>query len=163
MIPSETQILNELEARAGNISVNYGYTTSVVKIERSRLTPFEGDDWPQLSFWITSEATEADKYGGEENTLTIVVGYFDETRDDPFVDLVARLRADVLTALNRTTTAPNVSDNPSYDLGGLVASFNLTNTEFITGEGQVPWCGCFMSFTAKYMANMHDPYNILTN
>jgi len=38
------------------------------------------------------------------------------TRDKPFIDIVDLLAADIVTGLNRISTAPKVSDDPNYDL-----------------------------------------------
>ena len=158
--PAEIQVLDEIEARAGNISVSYGYFSSVAKIERAKLTPFQGADWPQLSFWLLNESTNRPQYGGNENSLTLVVAYMDETRDRPYVDLAAELRADVILALNRTTVAPAVSDDPSHDLGDMVKALNFVDSEYVIGEGESPWCGIIITFNVEFLTPLNDPLTI---
>jgi len=158
--PAEITIYNEIEARAGNIQYSNGYHTGVRRIERSRLTPFKGGDWPSFSFWPTFAPTEGDIYDGEEHTLSIVLGYFDETRDEPFADLTAKMKADVIVAMNRASTAPGVGDAESPDLGGLVSSFNIIDCEFIIGEGQKPWCGVLLEARVKYRSDHADPFAV---
>lgn len=160
--PAEILIYNEIEARANNIKRSNGYHTGVEKVERSRKTPFTGGDWPCFSFWPTFAPQDDDEYGGEEHTLSVVLGYFDMTRDEPFADLTAKMKADVVVAMNRATSAPAVDDSQSVDLGGLVSSFEIIDCEFIISEGKKPWCGVLLEIRARYSSPTADPFTITT-
>jgi len=165
--PAEITIYDEIEARAGNINQTGGYHTTVQDIERSRLKPFIEGDWPKFSFWPVRAPQEDTDYGDEQHTMTIILGYFDKTSDEPFADLAARLKADVVTAMHRQTTydaltgqGPNVAHNADYDLGGLVQAFTVISTEFVLNEGQAPYCGVLVECDVKYRSPMGDPFTI---
>jgi hypothetical protein len=160
--PAEVTIYNEVEARANNIQESNGYHSSVQEIERSRLTPFTEGDWPKFSFWPIAAPQNDDQYGFEQHTLTIIIGYFDQTRDEPFADLAAKMKADVVAAMHRSTAAPAISDTPSFDLGGLVESFTVTNSDFVINEGQAPWCGVLVEVEIKYKSESGNPFAIST-
>ena len=166
--PAETTIYNEIEARAENIRRSNGYHTTVQQVEVSRLTPFTGGDWPKLSFWPTAAQQKDNEYQMEEHTLSIIIGYFDQTRDEPFAHLAAKMKADVVAAMNRATSydsetgvGPEVGHEPSLDLGGLVAGFTINNSEFIINEGQAPFCGVLIEAEIKYNSAMGNPFEII--
>lgn len=160
-ITAVQQILNEVDSRANNITIANGYKTSMAKKEASKLTAFVGGDWPQFSYWIVSKAKEEFAYDIDKNNLSIIVGYFDKTRDRPFSEMASNLEADAVVAMNRATTAPALSDNASPDLGGLVSEFTHEDTEYIIGEGEIPWGGALLAFDVEYFSPKDDPYTII--
>ena len=166
--PAELTIYNEIEARAQNIQQSNGYHSSVQDVEVSRLTPFTEGDWPKFSFWPISSPQKDDEYQREEHTLSIIIGYFTQTRDEPFAHLAAKMKADVVCAMNRATSydgdtgvGPEVGHEPSQDLGGLVEGFTITNSEFVINEGQAPWCGVLFEVEIKNKSEMGDPFSVL--
>jgi len=163
LIPAETQILNEIEKRLWNIDIAYGYQTKVQKIERSRLKPFENGDLPAISFWIVDEPESITEYGIETNTLNIVIGYFDKTRDEPLSDMATKLKTDINIAVNRATSAPKYTDEMSVNLGDLIDSFVRLTSEYITGgTDKNPIGGVLCEYQAIYKVSIEDPYTIIT-
>jgi len=160
--PAKVTIYDEIEARANNIRMVKGYNTTVQEIERGRLKPFSGGDWPKLSFWPLPSTTEPDEYGHDLHTLQVIIGYFDAgwPGDEAFPDFAAKLEADVIHAMNRSTSAPAVSDAVSIDLGGLVESLTPRRIEPIVNEGSEPYCGVLIQVEIKYRAPHGDPVNI---
>lgn len=160
--PAEITIYDEIEARAENIQLSNDYWTGVAEIERSRLTPFTEGDWPQFSFWPIFNPQENDNYGGEDHQLSVILGYFDQTQDEPFADLAAKLKADVIVAMHRATAAPAVSDPASHNLGGLVEAFTVKDVEYVINEGQTPYCGALIEVEIKYRSDMGNPFSVET-
>jgi hypothetical protein len=166
--PAEITIYNEIKARAWNIQESNGYQSTVQDVKVSSLTPFKGGDWPKFSFWPTSQSQVDNEYGQEEHTLNIIIGYFDQTRDEPFSYMAAKMKSDVIAAMNRATSydsdsgqGPEIGHALSHDLGGLVSGFTVGRSEPIQDEGEAPWCGVLIEVEIKYKSEMGDPFSIL--
>ena len=150
-----TTILDEISARLGNITTDNGYNVTVKKIARGKLTPFNGYDLPAVNFW-PSTLSNSRNYGKDIRELFLFVEIHDKTRDDPFSTVVEKLASDVVVALNRSTTAPEVSDVDSIDLGGVVSDLVFDGYDYEIGEGQAPWCGALVRFSVIYATDIND-------
>ncbi|MDA3834140.1 MAG: hypothetical protein PF495_12165, partial [Spirochaetales bacterium] len=64
-----------------------------------------------------------------------------------------------ITALNRATIAPAVSDTESFDLGGVVSDLIFNSYDHEIGEGQSPWVGVLVNITIKYNTDLFDMDN----
>jgi len=157
--PAPTTIMTEIGLRLTNITTANGYNTTVKKIEKARLEPFKGYDLPSVNYWSTSLGNERTIYDDDNRTLDLYVEIHDITRDEPFTDVADRLAADVVTALNRTHTAPKVSDAASYDLNSTVSDLAFDGYEYEIGPGQAPFAGALVKFTIKYRT---DPFVMTT-
>ena len=153
-------IMDEVELRLANITIANGYNTTLNLIERARLTPFQPGDWPAVTFWPGDGNIINNNYGGDQVTTNLVIAAFDSAREEVYADVAAKLYADVMIALNRTSTAPLVTDTPSYQLGNLVSLFKCEEFTYIIGEGNTPYCGIIMDYQVTYQAIMGDPINI---
>lgn len=160
--PIQIQILDEAESRLSNISEVNEYSTTQIKIERARLTPFNSDDIPALNIWLGPDLKTGDGGGFTTRSLELVVEYHSKTRDRPFIDVAMELAADVIIALDRAIGAPTVSDQPSTRLGGLVAGIDVTSIIPAIGEGQAPWCGVMVTFKIEYGVRPSDPFVLVT-
>jgi hypothetical protein len=149
--PAVTLILNEVGARLAKITTANGYNTTLNKIERARLIPFVGYDLPTINYWVTGVANVRDSYNYDERTIRLFVEMHDLTHDEPFIDVANRLAADVITVLNRATSAPRVSDPASYELGEIVRDLVLEGFDYEIGEGQKPFCGVLVRFLITYI------------
>lgn len=156
--PAVSAILDEIEARLKNISIANGYFTTALTVERARLSVFNGYDLPAITYWPTSVSLER-QYGEEERTLALYIEYHASTLDRPFPDVADELAADVVTALERATTAPKVSDAESIDLGGTVSDLVFEGYEYEIGKGQTPWCGALIQISIKYRAGRSDMFS----
>jgi len=67
-----------------------------------------------------------------------------------------KLAADVVVALNRSTSAPKVSDVESVDLGGTVSDVVFNGFDYEIGEGQTPWCGALVGFSVIYTTDLNN-------
>lgn len=155
MTVATNSILDLVDARLKLITKTNEYNTTVKKIERAKLTPFKGYDLPAASYWLTGMDSSRE-YGGEERSIKLMIEYHSKTKDKPFVDVAGELAADIVTALNRATTAPKVSDAESIDLGGLVSDLIFDRYDYEIGEGQAPWCGVLVQFIIKYNTGIND-------
>jgi hypothetical protein len=160
--PAVVQIMKVIGARLTNITTANGYYCTAKKIERARLTPWKGYDLPCINYWCTTLNNERTVYNDDNRTLEVFIEIHDITRDDPFVDVASRLAADVVTALNRTTDAPAVTDSPDYDLGEMVQELIFGGHDFVIGEGQAPWCGALVRFIVKWQCDPNEMMNFQT-
>lgn len=158
-IPISKAFLDEIEARLGNITETNEYNLPLRTIRRARLKPFKTQHMPAANFWPSTLTNVVDRYGQDGRTLGITVEAHTLTRDHPFTDIADLLAADIVTALNRATTAPKPADNPSYDLGGLVEDFVLSGYDYSIGEGQTPWCGVVISFEIRFSIEINKMFN----
>ncbi len=154
--PSGVQILDLIEARFANMTTANGYYFDVQKIARSTLKPFDGIDLPAINFWVASVTNAVDRHRRDLRTENLFVEYHSKTYDDPFIDVVKKLEADVINGLNRAVASPAVSDSQSRNLGGVVRSLRWTNTSYQIFRGQKPFCGAFISFSLEYGAPLND-------
>ena len=155
--PAPTQILDIVDTRLANITTANGYYTTVKKIERARLKPFNGYDLPGINYWCTSLDNERTVYDDDNRSLNLYVEYHSLTRDEPFMDVADKLAADVIVALNRADANPKVSDDPNYDLNDAISDLVFNGYDYEIGEGQKPWCGALVRFTLKYRC---DPFEV---
>ena len=156
------QILDEIGARLALIKESTGYHTTVAKLERARLTPFQDYDLPAINYWPDLDERRNAGGGFEERELTVLVEYHDKTRDRPFSDVASELASDIWIALWRATTAGAVSDQPSSALGGLVSGVLLRAVQPEIGEGQTPFCGTLLNITILYKRRPDAPFSIVT-
>lgn len=155
MTVAATTILDEIEARLGNITTANGYNVTVKKIARGKLSPFNGYDLPAVNFWPVN-VSNARNYGKDIRELSLFVEIHAITRDVPFSTIAEKLAADVVVALNRSTSAPKVSDAESADLGDTVSDFIFTGYDYEIGEGQTPWCGALVGFSVIYATDLNN-------
>lgn len=155
--PAITTILDEVGARLAKISTQNEYNYTVKRIDRARLEPFKGYDLPAINYWCTNVTNQRNVYNDDNRIVELYVEIHSLTRDEPFIDVANLLAADVVTALNRATSAPKVSDTPDYELGGTISDFNFNGYDYEIGQGEKPWCGCLVKFTISYQT---DPYNM---
>lgn len=159
MTPAETAILDEIEARLKLISVANEYSRNIQKVERARLTPFKAGDIPAISFWPVRHSRSTNEYGNDTHVLRVVVDVRDKTRDNNFADEAAGMIADVITAINRATAAPKVSDSASFELGETVEDLTMEDSAYQIGEGQTPWLGAIVEIEITYQSPVGDMYN----
>ena len=157
--PATTTILDEIEARLKKITTANEYKYTVKKVERAKLEPFKGYDLPAINYWTTSLSNERGVYNDDNRNLELFIEAHSLTRDKPFIDIVDMLAADIITALNRTTTAPKVSDDPNYDLNETLSDLIFKGYDYQIGQGEKPWCGVLIRFTIAYQT---DPNNMTT-
>lgn len=161
-VPIRTQIINEIGARLALINKSKGYFTTVNKVDRARLEPFQGYDLPAINYWPDIDVLDGAGGGYEDRELTVFIEYHDKTRDRPFSDVADELSADVEIALYRKITAGAVSDQPSSSLGGLVTGVRVQASQPEIGQGQVPFLGVILNLTVSYKRRPDAPFSIVT-
>ena len=157
--PATTTILDKIEARLKKITTSNEYNYTVKKVERAKLEPFKGYDLPAINYWTTSLSNERSVYNDDNRHLELFIEAHNLTRDEPFVDVVDKMAADIVTVLNRKTTAPKVSDDSNYDLDETVSDLIFKGYDYEIGQGEKPWCGVLIRFTIAYQT---DPNNMTT-
>jgi len=155
-VPAPTAILNEVEARLEKITVSNGYYYDAKRVERARTEPFLGYDLPFINFWYTAMTNERTVYNEDNRSLELYIESHSLTWDEPFTDVASKLASDVVTALNRATTAPKVSDAESYELGGTISDLVFQSCTYMVGTGEKPWCAALMQFLIKYKTDPFD-------
>ena len=158
-VPAEDAILNEVEARLGNITTANGYNNDFPTIKRARLKPFKGYDLPAANYYFATVDTTKDNYGDDEHTMFLIVEAHTKTRDEPFLDLAISLCADVVIGLFRATMAPEVTDQVSIALGGTVNKIKYIGHSPFIGEGQDPFCGTLIRFEVVFKTEIGDMIN----
>lgn len=156
--PSVLIILDETAARLGNITIANEYWYTINKVVRSKLMPFESYDLPAINYWPTGLSNVSEAYADDKRTLALFVEAHTMTMDDPFTDVAEKLATDIVTALNRTTAAPKVSDAANVDLNDTVEAFIYLGHDYIIGMGEDPWCGCIVRMNAVFHAAPFDMY-----
>ena len=156
--PSVLTMLDEIEARLGNITQANEYWYTIKKIVRSKLMPFESYDLPAINYWPTGLGNVSEAYQDDQRTLALFVEMHTMTRDEPFTDVAEKLATDGITGLNRTTAAPKVSDAPNVDLNDTVEGFIYHGHDYIIGMGEDPWCGCMIRMSVVFHAAPFDMY-----
>jgi len=159
MTPAETSILNEIEARLSSIKTSNGYSLTVKKVTRGRLKPFQPGDIPAINYWPVEHTREDSEYDLDKHTIRVVVDMRDVTRDETFPDLAAKMAADIITALNRSTASPAVSDDEDPELGETVSALDLSSIGYQIGEGQQPWVGVVLEMNVVYRSDSSDMFN----
>ena len=159
--PVETQILNEIALRLALIVESFGYSSSVKKIKRGSLTAWKGEELPAINYWAGSTGFIERGAGFVKQETEILIEYHTTTRERPFVDIAHELSADVLIAVNRDPSTPLVGDDPSVALGGLVESMQQTSSLPVIGEGQSPYCGVLVTYSAVYKTKPNDPFTLI--
>lgn len=149
-------ILDKIGARLKNITTDNGYFNTIVKIARARLKPFNGYDLPAVNYWPTNLSNEVSKYNTDIRTLNLIIEAHTKTRDEPFTDVCDRLASDIITGLNRSTSAPLVSDPASLDLGETVEDLILLGYDYQVGQGQEPFCGIVATFSITYSTEVSN-------
>jgi len=132
--PAVLNILDDVEARMGIMTIARGYWYDVQKVERARTSLWEGYDLPALTFYHTQVINDRDAYTGDERELRLFIEYHSQTRDEPFTDVAEKLATDVLVALNRlpaNTAGSSIGvDASSIDMSA------VANTKFkISADG----------------------------
>ena len=148
--PAVTAILDLIATRLALITTTNEYNYTITKIERARLEPFISDDLPAINYWSTGLENTRDDYGDDQRAIPFYVEAHTKTHDEVFIDVASKLAADIVTAINRTTAAPKVSDAINTDLNGVVSDLILNGYDHEIGKGQSPGCGVLLSFTIKY-------------
>jgi len=146
-------------ARMANITTANGYSCNVIKAEKARLKPFKSYDLPAVNIWCSRSQNTASEYNVDSRSLPIFVEIHDMTREEPFIDVAAKLAADVVTALSRKTTAPKVSDTPDLYLKELVEDLDYDGYDYEIGEGQAPWCAALVQMTARYTTDKNNMFS----
>lgn len=158
MILAHETIMTEVGARLANISTSNGYSVTVKTPKRAMLTPFKSQDLPGVNYWSTGMSSATQAHGRDIRSIPIIVEAHTKTweKAKPFDAVAAALAADIVTALNRSTTSPAVTDTVSPKLGGTITQFRFEKYDNIIGEGQAPWVGVLVSFSAQFLAVNHD-------
>ena len=157
--PAVTSILDLIAARLALITTTNEYNYTITNIERAKLTPFKSEDLPAINYWSTGLENTRKSYTKDERSIPFYIEAHTKTHDEVFTDVASKLAADIITALNRKTTAPKVSDTINPDLDGKVSDILFNGYDHEIGGGQKPWCGVLISFTVKYKTstfNMTD-------
>lgn len=151
MRSAEEDLLEEIGERLSLLKrPSLGYKHQIKVIGRARADPFEPGDIPALNYYSTSDTFISKAYGIETRAITVVIESHAMTRDKPFNDVARELKLDIVTAINRATTAPKVSDQPSLKLGGLADNVVFTESLYLIGEGQAPWCAARVEMEVSY-------------
>ena len=162
-IPVQTQILDIIGARMALISVSNGYFSTLGKIERARLKPFKNGDMPAINYYYTGDILVKTIHNGvTERGMSVIIEYYDTTRDEVFTDLADKLSTDIQIALERDVLAPLVSDPVSSSLGGKVARVEVESITPAMGAGQAPYCGTVVILNVFYKVAKHDPLTLIT-
>jgi len=154
--PAVLQLLDEAGARLAKLTIANGYTHDVGRVERARVSPYQPYDLPCASYWPAFDAFKDRKYRVVQRTLDIRVELYAIANDQPFTDIAMKLSYAAWTVLNRSTSAPLVTNDWSPNLGGLLTAFDLQQITPLIGEGSPPWCGCLLNLAATYKV---DPYD----
>lgn len=159
MTVATNDILGLVEDRLRLIKTSNGYYTTVKKVELGRLEAFKGYDLPAINFWTDGFKNARFAGGTDERSMSLFVQYLHKTWDEEFPMACGKLAHDVGTALNRSTSAPAVSDDISLDLGCEVSDVTIDDCEYDQSKGQTPWFGVAMAFTIKYITTINDMTN----
>ncbi|MDY0071824.1 MAG: hypothetical protein RBR77_04160 [Thauera sp.] len=132
------------------IKKSNGYSQNVAGVKRATMNGFKNTDLPMVNIWSGPDQAAGAGAGFSMRELTIMVEIYDQTRDRPFDEVAQELALDVTMALHRATNAPKATDNPEPTLNKLITSLQRETVTPLIGEGQNPWCGAQIVFTAKY-------------
>jgi hypothetical protein len=157
----QIQILDAVKDRLLEIKLDNGYSEALAKLDRARLIPFKGDDFPAINYWISDDTRVAAGHGWVDRQATMVLEYYSKTRDEPFTDVAFALAGAATVALLRAPTAPAVTDDPDLTLGGLVRSIQLQSITPQIGQGQSPWCGVVLTYNLGYRVSASNPLTLV--
>jgi len=132
--PAVTSILDLIAARLAIITTTNGYNYTITNIERAKLTPFKSEDLPAINYWSTGLENSRKSYMKDERSLPLYIEAHTKTHDEVFTDVASKLAADIITALNRKTTAPKVSDTITLTLMEKYQIFFSTGMIMKSGE-----------------------------
>lgn len=158
---AQLTILDQMHLRFNNIKLINGYSVDLLKIKRAKLTPFKNGDLPALNYWPGADVLINKQGGVEARRLSVSVEMYGKTRDEPFTDVAFRMGVDIVTALMRDPAFPNVADDESLSLGGLVSGIEAGSiTPVISGEEKTPWCGAVVEVSVFYNTEIGKNFNI---
>ena len=154
--PAIITILDEVEARFGNISVTNGYVHEFKKVERAKMEPFKGYDLPAINYYLGRTSSERDNYGSWLHSTNLIVEAHHKTRDDPFTDIASSLDSDIAICLFRATLKPKVTDTVDICLGGLVEDLKYDGFSPFINVGEKPFCGARIELTIVSSTNIGE-------
>jgi hypothetical protein len=157
----QLSILNAVESRLKLIKTTNGYSSTVNRVKRATLKPFIEDDLPAINYWPESDEQITKGHGWVDRSFSIVIEYYDRTRDRNFTDLAFEMANDVAIAMLRSPTSPLVNSDPDLTLGGLVRSSQLTTITPQIGEGQSPWCAVVLNYSLEYRVSSSNPLTLI--
>jgi len=162
--PAVTSILDLMAARLVLITTTneYNYTILSTSIKRAKLTSWKSEDLPAINYWSTGLESIRNNYEDDERSIPLYIEAHTKTHDENFLDVASKLAADIVTAINRKSTAPKVSDAINTDLDGKVSDIIFNGYDHEIGSGQKPWCGVLVNFTIKYNTTIFNmtSYNV---
>lgn len=160
MIP-QIEILDAIADRLAIIKKVNGYYTDVVSIKRATMKPLTDDDLPAINYWASTDDQLAKGHGWVDRQLSVVIEFYQRTRDRAFTDVVFELASDVAIAMIRDPDNPLATDDPDLTLGGLVRSSQLNGITPQIGEGQAPWCGAVLNYSLIYRVSATNPLTLI--
>lgn len=158
-------IVTEIAARLGNISTANGYNTTIGGIFISRRNPLEDDEPPaaRIMFGGVSPAqtVAAKRYGRETHDLSVSIEYYVPKGLRDFFEVSLEAGMDVWTAIYRATTAPQVSDPVSFQLGGMVPRLGLLSFNEVLVDQQSIFGGADIELGISYDVDPSDPFTMI--
>jgi len=167
MIPAQTQILNEIGYRLGNISVANGYGIDINTISRARRENFSSNEMPAINYFPNDDEPyeeERNPYGYKKRLLTVGFEAYKGDIGNP-ADNAFDIANVIWLALYRSTANPTVSDQISPDLGGLVVNMKLQNVLPLlanTPDGIDNWHGSLFGVSIIYKVLTDNPFILKT-
>jgi hypothetical protein len=154
----QNKIYTNIINRLGNISIASGYFNDINAVKKSPTLNPQENDIPIIYCWLLDDTVIERAFYHEVRQLSIGLTAFIHSSDIPYSDLVYKLSCDIMTALNRATTAKLVSNSPSFNLGGLVDDLIITSVTPYFRSGGTGICGVMLEINAQYKIEDNNFY-----
>jgi hypothetical protein len=152
----QSDILDEVISRLGNLKTINQYPINVARIYRSRLTNYELAELPAVNATVSQDLKEKETYGTEKRTCTLIIQYSDSysSEDKNRIDTSYAVGNALATVVFRSVDSPLPEDDVDLDLSGLVDNLSLTSITPFVGMPQSDWSGVIVSFDVTYACSI---------
>lgn len=155
------KIMDKIGDRLALITTANGYFFTAGKVQQVKPVPLTPYDFPAVFYAQVSDEVTRDTYHYEKHVLTAVVyAYTASNEETPIAEKASEIGGAVITALNRATTAPLVSDAISKDLGDYVQELTATSFTYNIGEGQAPYLSVSITLRVVYLSPIGDVFTV---
>jgi len=157
------QILNEIGARLNNIKIANGYDFDIVQVAKRfpfQALAFQNEDIPAIFFFPSSDVKLGAEHGVSIRQITVTIGIYYSSNDDELIDLSEQIGSSIYLAIQRSTSSPDLTDNPSFYLGNIVDSLDLNLKMPLVSEELRPWYGAQFEYLIGYKTPINDPFTL---
>jgi hypothetical protein len=159
------QIMDKIAERLALITTTNGYSQTVTKIDKNRISPFKGYDLPKINFWnqgLEWDYTADQSYEEDKRILPVFIEGYCIKWEDGAQETAERFGSDIITCLYRGVDKPTIWDKKNYDFDGLVSAIKPQSLTYVVDESATPFCGCLVLINVEFFAEYGNMFEFET-